>query len=128
MKKDMIKVVKIEVGEPPQIKEIANELDSLQKEVGGLIECVYLEDGCLAIVNDEGKINGMQPNRRLGTDIICGPFFICGDSADGDFASLSDEGIEKYSKQFADVPTFIGNEPELEARMTFIGFDYFGGM
>ena len=47
MKKDMIKVVKIEVGEPPQIKEIANELDSLQEEVGGLIECVYLEDGVL---------------------------------------------------------------------------------
>ena len=128
MKKDMIKVVKIEVGEPPQIKEIANELDSLQEEVGGLIECVYLEDGCLAIVIDEVKINLMQPNRWLGTDIICGPFFICGDSTDGDFASLSDEEIEKYSKQFANVPTFTGNEPELEARMTFIGFDYFGGM
>lgn len=128
MKEFTIKVVKIEVGEPPQIKEIANELDSLQEEVGGLIECVYLGDGCLAIVNEEGKINGMQPNRRLGKDIICGPFFICGDSEDGDFISLGEEEIENYSKHFADVPIFTGNEPELKPRMTFIGFDYFGGM
>lgn len=128
MKANMIKVLKIEVGEAPQVKEIPNELDSLQEEVGGLIECVYLDDGCLAIVNEEGKLNGMEPNRRLGTDIICGPFFICGDTPEGDFASLSESEIQKYSQHFADVPTFTGKEPELEARMTFIGFDYYGGM
>lgn len=128
MKENMIKVLKIEVGETPQIKEIPNELDSLQEEVGGLIECVYLDDGCLAIVNEEGKLNGMEPNRRLGTDIICGPFFICGDTPEGDFTSLSESEIQKYSQHFAVVPEFTGKEPELEARMTFIGFDYYGGM
>ncbi|MCI1965135.1 DUF3846 domain-containing protein [Robinsoniella peoriensis] len=127
MKANMIKVLKIEVGEAPQVKEIPNELDSLQEEVGGLIECVYLDDGCLAIVNEEGKLNGMEPNRRLGTDIICGPFFICGDTPEGDFASLSESEIQRYSQHFADVPEFTGKEPELEARMTFIGFDYYGG-
>lgn len=74
MKESMLKVVKVEVGEPPRVKEILNELAALQAEVGGLIECVYLEDGCLAIINEEGKINGMEPNRRIGNDIICGPF------------------------------------------------------
>lgn len=127
MKANMIKVLKIEVGEAPQVKEIPNELDSLQEEVGGLIECVYLDDGCLAIVNEEGKLNGMEPNRRLGTAIICGPFFICGDTPEGDFASLSESEIQRYSQHFADVPEFTGKEPELEARMTFIGFDYYGG-
>lgn len=128
MKANMIKVLKIEVGQPPIVKEIQNELAALQEEVGGLIECVYLEDDCIAIVNEEGKINGMEPNRRIENDIICGPFFLCGDTPDGEFTSLCEEEIEKYSKQFADVPTFTGNEPELETRMTFIGFDYFGGM
>lgn len=126
MKENMIKVVKVEVGEPPVVKEIANDLDALQAEVDGPIECVYLDDGCIAVVNEEGKINGMEPNRRMGADIICGPFFICGDDGEK-FSSLTDEQIQKYSLQFEKTQQFTGEEPELEARMTFIGFDYFGG-
>ena len=128
MKENMITVLKIEVGEPPEIKEIPNELSGLQHEVGGLIECVYLDDGSIAVVNEEGKLNGMEPNRRLGADIICGPFFICGDSLDGDFASLSEEQIQKYSEKFAEIPGFTGKEPELEPRIEVIGFDFMGGM
>ena len=128
MKENMITVLKIEVGEPPKIKQIPNELRGLQHEVGGLIECVYLDDGSIAVCNEEGKLNGMEPNRRLGADIICGPFFICGDTNDGDFASLSDEQIQKYSEKFAEIPGFTGKEPELEPRIEVIGFDFMGGM
>ena len=128
MKENMITVLKIEVGEPPKIKEIPNELSGLQHEVGGLIECVYLDDGSIAVVNEEGKLNGMEPNRKLGADIICGPFFICGDSLDGDFASLSEEQIQKYSEKFAEISAFTGEEPELEPRIEVIGFDFMGGM
>ena len=128
MKENMITVLKIEVGEPPEIKEIPNELSCLQHEVGGLIECVYLDDGSIAVVNEEGKLNGMEPNRKLGADIICGPFFICGDTLDGDFASLSEEQIQKYSEKFAEIPGFTGKEPELEPRIEVIGFDFMGGM
>ena len=128
MKEKMIKIVKIEVGKAPYQKEIANELEALQKEVDGLIECVYLDDGAIAVINEEGKINGMQPNRRIGSDIICGPFFICGDTRDGNFASLSEKEIEKYSQIFKAVPEFKGDEPELEPRITIMGFDMFGGM
>ncbi len=119
-----IKVVKMDVGKPPVMKEIENTLEALQAEVGGLIECVYLDDGCLAVVNEEGKLNGMEPNRRLGSDIICGPFFICGDSDDGEFVSLDDKQVEQYTQMFSDIPAFTGEEPELEPRMTFIGFDF----
>jgi len=128
MKENMITVLKIEVGEPPEIKEIPNELSCLQHEVSGLIECVYLDDGSIAVCNEEGKLNGMEPNRRLGADIICGPFFICGDSLDGDFASLSDEQIQKYSEKFAEIPGFTGKEPELEPRIVVFGFDFMGGI
>ena len=128
MKENMITVLKIEVGEPPEIKEIPNELSCLQNEVGGLIECVYLDDGSIAVCNEEGKLNGMEPNRRLGADIICGPFFICGDTLDGDFASLSEEQIQKYSEKFAEIQAFTGEEPELEPRIEVIGFDFMGGI
>ena len=128
MKENMIRVLKIEVGEPPEIKEIPNELSCLQYEVGGLIECIYLDDGSIAVCNEEGKLNGMEPNRRLGADIICGPFFICGDTNDGDFASLSEEQIQKYSEMFAEIQAFTGEEPELEPRIEVIGFDFMGGI
>lgn len=124
MKENKIKVVKMDIGKPPVVKEIDNTLGALQTEVGGLIECVYLDDGCLAVVNEEGKLNGMEPNRRLGSDIICGPFFICGDSEDGEFVSLDDKQVEEYIQMFFDVPAFTGEEPELKPQMTFMGFDF----
>ena len=128
MKENMIKILKIEVGEPPKQKEILNELDTLQDEVGGLIECFYLENGAIVVINEEGKINGMEPNRRMGTDIICGPFFICGDTADGDFVYLSEKQIAKYSQDFAELEQFTGDEPELEPKNFVMGFDFLGGM
>lgn len=123
MRENQMKVLKIEVGEPPVEKVISNELSALQAEVGGLIECVYLENGCIAVVNEEGKINGMQPNRILGDDIIFGPFFICGDTGD-DFCSLTDEQIRKYTDQFAEVFGFTSEELKTEPKCGIIFFDY----
>lgn len=123
MRENQMKVLKIEVGEHPVEKVIANELSALQAEVGGLIECVYLENGCIAVVNEEGKINGMQPNRILGDDIIFGPFFICGDTGD-DFCSLTDEQIRKYTDQFAEVLGFTNEELKTEPKCGIIFFDY----
>ena len=45
-----------------------------RSEVGGLIQVIGLEDNCLLVCNDEGKLNGMKPNRWFLDDIICGPF------------------------------------------------------
>ncbi len=119
-----IKILKIEVGQKPYVKEIGNDLKSLQAEVGGLIQPVEIGGDCLAVVNEEGKINGMQPNRWLGSDdIICGDFFICGDSAE-DFCSLNDEQIKVCSDIFAEIPSFTGEEMELEPRTEIIGFNF----
>lgn len=119
-----IRVLKIEAGKMPYEKEMVNDLEGIQAEVGGLFECVYLEDGCIAVVNEEGKLNGMELNRRIGNDIIAGPFFICGDSEDGEFVSLTDAECEKYMGEFKGVPEFSGDEPEAQPRMTFISFKY----
>lgn len=124
MKENKIKVLSVEPGQPPAVKEIGNDLRSLQAEVGGLIECISFPNGCVVVCNEEGKLNGMQPNRRLGADIICGPFFVCDTTRNGDFSSLSKSKIAEYSQLFFEVPAFSGEEPELEPRMTFIGFDY----
>lgn len=123
-KKEMkrIKILKIELDKAPYEKEIDNKLEPLQEEVEGLIDCVYLEEGCVAVINDEGKLNGMQPNRRFGSDIICGPFFMCGDSPDGEFVSLPEKLSQKYQKLFAEIEQFTGQKQELEPKMIFIAW------
>ena len=120
--KNRIRVLKIEPGIVPYVKEISNDLEGSQAEVLGMIDCMGFEDGCIAVVNDEGKLNEMEPNRRYRDDIICGPFFICGNSEEGEFISLTEEQIEKYSTQFGEIPEFTGHEPELKPRMTFMTF------
>lgn len=121
---EKITVLKIEVGKLPVLKEIPNQLKVMQEEVDGLIEVVYLGDNTLAIVNEEGRINGMEPNRYIGDEIICGPFFICGDTKNGDFASLSTKQIQKYMTEFSCIPEFTGDEPELEPRIVVWTFDF----
>ena len=58
---DKIKILKVEPGKPPCVKEIANDFKASQEEVEGDIECVGFGDGCVAVINAEGKLNGMQP-------------------------------------------------------------------
>ena len=125
MKNDnTIRVLKIEPGKMPYEKEMINDLEGIQKEVEGLFECVYLRDGCIAVVNEEGKLNGMELNRRIGNDIIAGPFFICGDSDEWEFVSLTNDQLDKYMADFKDAPEFTGDEPEAQPRMTFINFRF----
>ncbi|WP_409968379.1 DUF3846 domain-containing protein [Bengtsoniella intestinalis] len=128
MSENTIRILKIEVGQAPTVKEIPNTLKAMQAEVDGLIEPFYIGGGCVAVVNEESKLNGMAPNRWLGTaDIICGPFFICGD-ADEDFISITESQIEKCNQVFGEVPAFSGAEPQLKPRSMIIGFGGMGGM
>ena len=119
-----IRILKIEPQKLPYEKEISNDLEGIQGEVEGLFDYLYLDNNCILVCNDEGKLNGMELNRRVGNDIIAGPFFIVGDSQDGECVSLTDEQIEKYTEEFGKIQEFTGEEPEAQPRMTFIGFDF----
>ena len=66
----------------------------------------------------------MELNRRVGNDIIAGPFFIAGDSEDGEFISLTDEQIKQYTNEFGKIQEFTGEELEAQPKMEFIGFDF----
>jgi len=101
-----IKVLYIAAGKAPIVKYVSPELDALQKEVEGYIECVYpYDDPVCLIVNEEGKLNTMDLNRGLKDetgciyDIVAGPFLIAG-ITDDNFCSLSDEYIAKYTEIF----------------------------
>ena len=69
-----MRILKVEPGKAPYVKDMKEGLEAIQQEVQGLFQPVYVEDGVILCCNEEGKLNGMKPNRWLEDDIICGPF------------------------------------------------------
>ena len=117
-----LRVVMVEPGKPAYETEIDNTLEAEQKAVGGYIEVVPLGDGKLLICNEEGKLSGMQGNRRIGKDIIAGPFFIVGEDGD-EFRSLTDEEVKESLERFADPEE--NSQEEVENAMS-AGIMFFG--
>lgn len=98
-----LKCLYVKENSLPEEIMIPNTLSAKQEKIGGLIEYTYLpdDDEVVIICNEEGKINGMSPNRDTGYDIIFGPFLIVGETfEDGEDRSLSDEQIRKYKEYF----------------------------
>ena len=105
-----MKILVAEPGKTPEVKEIDGSLESMQEVVGGYIEAIYPFDDPIALVcNDEGKINGLPPNRILidktgdVLDIICGTFFLCEAlPTEENFTGLHDAEVEKYMEILRD--------------------------
>lgn len=108
MNSKTIKVVMCEPDKAAYITDISNDLQKMQKTVGGLIELYYLTEEVFLVCNDEHKINGMKMNRSITNEdgnvieFICGPFFIAKDDPDGegDICSLSWEEAERYREKY----------------------------
>ena len=118
LKEEKITVVLCEPGKLARIAEVTNDLNGLQSAVNGDIETFYpFEEEVCIICNEEGKFNGMEPNRAVYgedgkiMDIIFGQFFIC-DCSGQNFASLSEEQLKRFSEQFRRPEKFykMGNE------------------
>ena len=98
-----LNVLLVKPYELPKEITINNTLKDKQNCVEGLIEYYRssLYEDVIFICNEEGKINGMEPNRDVKHDILFGPFLIVGDEPElGEDRSLTQEQIEKYKKIF----------------------------
>ncbi|EHJ7843762.1 MAG: DUF3846 domain-containing protein [[Clostridium] innocuum] len=98
----MIRILLIRPKEHPIVQEIENSLESLQNIVGGYIETVTLDEAVM-IVNEEGKLLGLEGNRSYGADILVGNIVIAGVNEDGEFIPLNGEQIDQYSNMFYEV-------------------------
>ncbi len=104
-----MKVIIVKPFTNPYVKEIKGDLKSMQTVVGGYIQAIYPFDDEVALVcNEEGKINGLMPNRFLLNrnngicDYICGDFFLCYAPCDSEnFESMPDNLIDKYVAKFS---------------------------
>jgi hypothetical protein len=107
MKEKQIKVIKVEPMKKPCMCTLKNDLSELQKAVStdadyiGLIEIIELSDDVCLLCNEEGKVINLEPNRRIGNDIICGVFYLTGQTKDGNLASIPEKLIPAYMEYFS---------------------------
>lgn len=123
---NLMRIVYVEPHKPAYEAEIENSLDGEQRAVKGYIELVYNNDDTILVCNEEGKLIGMEGNRRLdnGVSIIAGPFFIVGDDGE-DFRSLTDEETKKYLERFAQPEDITQEEVEGDMGITISGINLF---
>lgn len=86
-----MRIVYKEPGKSPEIREVSNDLSTLQGLVGGLIEHLEVYEGLGMIINEEGKLNGLYPNfySPLYKDVIVGPAVFVGE-AEEDFTDIAE--------------------------------------
>ena len=113
--KEKIHCLRVEPGKAPEECELVNELAALQEAVGGLIELLDMEEigngeYVTMLCNEEGKLNGMEGNRRWQNDIICGTFYVMASNAEGELVSLPDCYMEKYANHFHEPESFDASE------------------
>lgn len=94
-----MRVVIKKVGEPAKVAEIENTLSALQEVVGGYIEVVGVGGEVLMICNEEGKLNGLEYNFKLGNDFIVGNVLFVQAKGE-DFTDLSDSNVESIMNFF----------------------------
>ena len=120
MKEKIIKVLKVAPHSKPEKVVLNNTLEALQEAVSegadsvGLIEIIPLTDTASLLCNEEGKLIGLEPNRRIGYDVICGTFYVVGEDRHGNLTSLSAKNMDYYMNRFA-VPENISAEEALNA-------------
>ena len=110
-----MRVIVVEPKKKPEVREIGDSLESMQKIVGGLIEAVYPFDEPVALIaNEEGRLLNLPLNRALRDDegnvydIISGTFFVCAAPPDSDrFEGLTDQQVKTYTERFAMPEMFL---------------------
>ncbi len=103
-----IRGIHVRVGEKPEVIEFENKYQELRRLVGGNIELVPLDKNTIMFCNGEGKLIGLDGNRKLDNgDIIAGNFIILGDDGGEKSISLTDEQVEKYMKRFDTIEYYI---------------------
>lgn len=120
---NLLKIVYVEPHRPPFEAEVGDDIRSLQRAVGGLIELVGNGDGTMLVCNDEGKFMGMEGNGRIrdGSTIIAGPFFIVGDDGEN-FRSLTESEAAEYMERFVQPEDISQDEVESDMGFTFLSF------
>ena len=116
--KENLRILMVEPQKAPYEASVPHELTAMQQAVGGLIEVVRNDDGTLLVCSEEGKLLGMEGNRRIPGDVLAGPFFVVGDAGET-FRSLTEEELVRYKKRFAEIEDISPQEVQAATGLFF---------
>lgn len=95
-----MKIIVLEPNKELEIREIEGTLKDYQELVGGYIEAVPTKnDNILLVCNEEGKLQGLEPNFRIGENVIVGTAIFVGRDKEK-FRGLTDEEIIEIKSWF----------------------------
>jgi len=102
-----MKVIYKAPGKAPYVKTLRddNKDIDMHKGVEGMLDCVTIRSDVDVWCNDEGKLNGMEPNVAVTTDsgelldVIHGPIIVCSYDAEGESISLPENKIDDLLKE-----------------------------
>lgn len=112
--KNLIRVVIVE-ADNDEIKVInswEHSLENMQRFVGGWVQALSVTPSIALWMNEEGKMQGLEPNFYLVDgdekpfDIVVGNVLIAGTDSEGETISLTDEEIEELQERFSTRRTF----------------------
>ena len=94
-------ILRKEPGKEPEVKQVKNELEALQNEVGGYIECVtQMQEGVVVICDEEGRCKDKPYNITIGGVDYVGTILVAG--VDGEeFCSLKPEQLNRWMRALA---------------------------
>lgn len=103
-----IRVVIIESGDKAihVVEKFDCSLENLQEFVGGYVEAVRVNDSITIWVNEEGKMQGLEPNFYLTDekgqplDIVVGNALIAGTDSEGETVSLTEAELAEIKNRF----------------------------
>lgn len=112
MKKEKIKSLLIEPNMPPKVAYIEPSMRTFRKLVNANnikhsgVEAKKLEKNIYAIFNKDRFLANLEPNRRIGNDIIAGNIYIVATNDNRFPISLTDEQTSKYALRFWNAESF----------------------
>lgn len=109
MKELIIRVLMIEPLMPPKevyllnYVKVFNTIVSKSNYYTCDAELLIVEDGVGILRNEEGPLLNLKGNRRIKNEIIAGTFIVVGIDENGNFKSLTDEQLSRYSNRFKEI-------------------------
>ena len=95
---DWISVYVKDPGKKLEERQLKNELDSLQRMVGGYIEVVTLTNGIVVICDEEGRLKGRPHSAYLDGVDFCGRIILAG--SEGEEFSDCPLSMEEVIRQY----------------------------
>ena len=100
-KEESIHVIICRPMEKPYLANVTNDLETMQKIVGGLITTMEFDENIDAVCADDVNFDTTPINRMVNGQPVYGTFFIARVDENYNYTSLYDTDIEKYLRKFA---------------------------